>query len=49
MTPHIPEITTAGAAANTVPNKTEADTTAHIAVDGFDSLVPEIIDLDAPR
>ena len=50
MTSHIPEIATAGAAANTVQNKTEAaDTTAHIAVDGFDSLVPEIIDLDAPR
>uniref|UniRef100_UPI0004629B55 ribonuclease D n=1 Tax=Arthrobacter sp. TB 26 TaxID=494420 RepID=UPI0004629B55 len=50
MTPHIPEITAAGAATNTAQNKTEAaDTTAHIAVDGFDSLVPEVIDLDAPR
>ncbi|MET3204330.1 MULTISPECIES: HRDC domain-containing protein [unclassified Arthrobacter] len=41
MTPHIPENTTAGAPA--------ADTTPHITVEGFDSQVPVVIDLDAPR
>ncbi|HEY8754001.1 MAG TPA: HRDC domain-containing protein [Arthrobacter sp.] len=41
MTPHIPENTTAGAPA--------ADTTPHITVEGFDSPVPVVIDLDAPR
>ncbi|WP_066285632.1 HRDC domain-containing protein [Arthrobacter sp. B6] len=41
MTPHIPDNTTAGAPA--------ADTTPHITVDGFDSPIPVVIDLDAPR
>ncbi|MDR6417132.1 HRDC domain-containing protein [Pseudarthrobacter sulfonivorans] len=41
MTPHIPDNTTAGAPA--------AETTSHISVEGFDSQVPVIIDLDAPR
>jgi ribonuclease D len=41
MTPHIPDNTTAGAPA--------ADTTTHITVEGFDSPIPQIIDLDAPR
>jgi len=41
MSPHIPENTTAGAPA--------ADTNAHITVDGFDSPVPEVVDLDSPR
>jgi ribonuclease D len=41
MTPHIPDNTTAGAPAD--------DTTSHITVEGFDSQVPVIIDLDAPR
>ncbi|MEC5179920.1 HRDC domain-containing protein [Arthrobacter sp. CG_A4] len=53
MTPHIPEITTAAAIPVTTeagPGASEApDIAAHIAVDGFDSLVPEVIDLDAPR
>ncbi|MCU1540407.1 MAG: ribonuclease, partial [Arthrobacter sp.] len=46
MTPQIPEITTAGAFQNTTE---AAETPAHITVEGFDSLVPEVIDLDAPR
>jgi ribonuclease D len=46
MTPQIPEITTAGALQNTTE---AAETPAHITVDGFDSLIPEVIDLDAPR
>jgi ribonuclease D len=41
MTPHIPDNTTAGAPA--------AETTSHISVEGFDSQVPAVIDLDAPR
>ena len=41
MTPHIPDNTTAGAPA--------ADTPPHITVDGFDSPIPVVIDLDAPR
>ena len=41
MTPHIPDHTTAGAPA--------ADTPPHITVDGFDSPIPVVIDLDAPR
>jgi ribonuclease D len=41
MTPHIPDNTTAGAPA--------AETTSHISVEGFDSQVPVVIDLDAPR
>jgi ribonuclease D len=41
MTPHIPEHTTAGVPA--------ADINPHITVEGFDSLVPEVIDLDSPR
>lgn len=41
MTPHIPDNTTAGAPA--------ADPTPHITVDGFDSPIPVVIDLDAPR
>ncbi|GAA1771797.1 ribonuclease D [Pseudarthrobacter sulfonivorans] len=41
MTPHIPDNTTAGAPAD--------DTTSHITVEGFDSQVPVVIDLDAPR
>lgn len=41
MTPHIPDNTTAGAPAD--------ETTAHITVEGFDSQVPVVIDLDAPR
>jgi ribonuclease D len=41
MTPHIPDHTTAGAPA--------ADSTPHITVDGFDSPIPVVIDLDAPR
>ncbi|MET3719703.1 HRDC domain-containing protein [Arthrobacter sp. UYEF21] len=41
MTPHIPDNTTAGAPA--------AETTSHITVEGFDSQVPVVIDLDAPR
>src|SRR6478736_8746356 len=41
MTPQNPEHTTAGVPA--------ADITPHITVEGFDSLVPEVIDLDAPR
>jgi ribonuclease D len=41
MTPHNPENTTAGVPA--------ADITAHITVEGFDSLVPEVIDLHSPR
>jgi ribonuclease D len=41
MTPHIPDNTTAGAPAD--------DTTSHITVEGFDSPVPVVIDLDAPR
>src|SRR6478672_4483052 len=55
MTPHNPEITTAGAAASTAAANTAAgaaqapDTAAHITVEGFDSLVPAVIDLDAPR
>ncbi|WP_045730379.1 HRDC domain-containing protein [Pseudarthrobacter chlorophenolicus] len=41
MTPNNPENTTAGAPA--------ADTAPHITVEGFDSPIPEIIELDAPR
>lgn len=41
MTPHIPDNTTAGAPA--------AETTSHISVEGFDSQVPVVIDLDSPR
>lgn len=41
MTPHIPENTTAGAPA--------AETAPHITVEGFDSQIPVVIDLDAPR
>jgi ribonuclease D len=41
MTPHIPDNTTAGAPAD--------ETTSHITVEGFDSQVPVVIDLDAPR
>jgi len=41
MTPQNPEHTTAGVPA--------ADITPHITVEGFDSLVPEVIDLDSPR
>ncbi|WP_457966808.1 HRDC domain-containing protein [Arthrobacter sp. D1-29] len=41
MTPHIPDNTTAGAPA--------ADSTPHITVDGFDSPIPVVIDLDTPR
>ncbi|MET4590429.1 HRDC domain-containing protein [Arthrobacter sp. 754] len=41
MTPHIPENTTAGAPA--------AETAPHITVEGFDSPIPVVIDLDAPR
>ncbi len=41
MTPENPENTTAG--------DPVADPTTHIKVDGFDSHVPEIIDLDTPR
>ena len=41
MTPHIPDNTTAGAPA--------AEPTSHITVEGFDSQVPVVIDLDAPR
>jgi ribonuclease D len=41
MTPHIPENTTAGAPA--------AETAPHITVEGFDSQIPVIIDLDSPR
>lgn len=41
MTPHIPDNTTAGAPA--------AETAPHITVEGFDSLVPVVIDLDSPR
>jgi ribonuclease D len=41
MTPHIPDNTAAGAPA--------ADTAPHITVDGFDSPIPVVIDLDAPR
>jgi ribonuclease D len=41
MTSHNPENTTAGVPA--------ADITAHITVEGFDSLVPEVIDLHSPR
>ena len=41
MTPENPEHTTAGVPA--------ADITPHITVEGFDSLVPEVIDLDSPR
>jgi ribonuclease D len=41
MTLHNPENTTAGVPA--------ADITAHITVEGFDSLVPEVIDLHSPR
>lgn len=40
MTPQNPEHTTAGVPA--------ADITPHITVEGFDSLVPEVIDLDSP-
>ena len=46
MTPQNPEISTAGASRTTAE---AADTTAHITVEGFDSLVPEVIDLDIPR
>src|SRR6476661_10885108 len=54
MTPHNPETTTAGpsttAAAATAAGASEAaETPAHITVEGFDSLVPEVIDVDAPR
>ena len=62
MTPHNPEITTAGPADNTAANSAvssatdaaagtaqAADMATHITVEGFDSLVPEVIDLDAPR
>jgi ribonuclease D len=41
MTPQNPENTTAGAPA--------AETAPHISVEGFDSRVPVVIDLDAPR
>jgi ribonuclease D len=41
MTPQNPENTTAGAPA--------AETAPHITVEGFDSLVPVVIDLDSPR
>src|SRR3954468_17897779 len=41
MTPNIPENTTAGVPA--------AAAAPHITVEGFDSPIPEIIDLDAPR
>ncbi|MCU1519509.1 MAG: ribonuclease [Pseudarthrobacter sp.] len=41
MTPHISDNTTAGAPA--------ADVTPHITVDGFDSPIPEVIDLETPR
>ena len=41
MTPDLPENTTAGAPA--------ADTAPHITVEGFDSPIPAVIDLDAPR
>src|SRR5690349_20782188 len=41
MTPNNPENTTAGAPA--------ADTAPQITVEGFDSPIPEIIELDAPR
>ncbi len=41
MTPHISDNTTAGAPAD--------ETTSHITVEGFDSQVPVVIDLDAPR
>jgi ribonuclease D len=41
MTPQNPDNTTAGAPA--------ADTTPHITVEGFDSQVPVVIDLDSPR
>jgi ribonuclease D len=46
MTPQNPETSTAGANRTTAE---AADTTAHITVEGFDSLVPEVIDLDIPR
>src|SRR4051812_3544803 len=46
MSPQNPEISTAGALRNTTG---ATDTTAHITVEGFDSLVPEVIALDAPR
>ena len=41
MTPNIPENTTAGVPA--------ADAAPHITVEGFDSPVPEIVELAAPR
>ena len=41
MTPNIPDNTTAGVPA--------ADTAPHITVEGFDSPVPEIVELAAPR
>jgi len=41
MTPQKPDNTTAGAPA--------AETTPHITVEGFDSRVPVVIDLDSPR
>lgn len=41
MTPENLENTTAG--------DPVADPTTHIKVDGFDSHVPEVIDLDTPR
>ncbi|HKS00445.1 MAG TPA: HRDC domain-containing protein, partial [Arthrobacter sp.] len=41
MTPQKPDNTTAGAPA--------AETTPHIMVEGFDSRVPVVIDLDSPR
>lgn len=41
MTPHIPDNTTAGAPA--------AEPAPHITVEGFDSPIPVVIDLDTPR
>ena len=49
MTPHTPETSTSGTAVNTAAATAEAGAAAHITVEGFDSLVPEVIDLDAPR